>query len=321
VAVEPINPGPWGDLRPGSSTTPSKGAVTLHMHAPTYHEFRTWALSQGYVPETLAPHVEADNPLKTAERVLVHLAGSTFDEQPLPYAKLCALYRGATVSSSAPSPKAHVELDETLILGRKDRSWLKPGQYTVTHDDYDPYLYVTLTPDSPREGIKTLAHLSGALRLGPDTYRFPYEVLCRLAGQQWRAKGDQLAESSPAARLSADAPAVPRLCSCGTPLTGRAHQRYCSPRCRVKACRANPQRIAKTRGVRSVTGMTTFPTPMKRFLGPARRADGSIRDVFSDLPAPALFARMGDDAREHNEWTILKAGYRELVHERPELFE
>ena len=225
--------------------------------APTYREFRAWALAQGYTPETLAPHVQADNPEQTAERLLVHLAGTPWDDESLPYPKLCQLYWGAAATApAAPTSRGHVELAEALVAGRKDRPWLKPGQYTVTHRFTDPYLYVTLGADAPRDGIKTLAHLAGALYLetdqdGPRVVRFPYEVLCRLAGMQWRSRGDQRAK----ALVSVSTPVVSaaeasRQCPCGAPLTGQASQRFCSPRCRMKASRANPQKIAKRGGQR-----------------------------------------------------------------------
>ena len=234
------------------------------MQAPTYKEFRDFALSHGYTGRTLAPHVEADEPVKTATRILVFLAGTRCDNELLPYPKLCHLYYGTTPTTpTAPahSARERVELSDALVSGRKDRPWLKPGQYTVTHEFTDPYLYITLTPDAPREGIKTLAHLAGALRLDADTYRFPYQVLCRIAGQQWRCHGDQLAQGTAPLVPSIEEhteehPDAPRCCPCGASLTGQASQRFCSTRCRKQASRANPQRIAKKRGVKSVTAIT-----------------------------------------------------------------
>jgi hypothetical protein len=283
--------------------------------APTYRAFRAWALAQGYTPETLAPFVQADNPLKTAERLLIHLAGTRWDDEPLPYPKLRQLYRGSDAPApAAPAPRGHVELADALISGRKDRPWLKPDQYTVTHCFTDPYLYVTLDADAPREGIKTLAHLAGALYLetdqdGPRVVRFPYEVLCRLAGMQWRSRGDQRAKAlaSMSTPVVSDAEA-PRLCPCGAQLTGQASQRFCSPRCRMKASRANPHRIAKKRGSKSVTAMIIPTTPLLHRIEPARRADGSLRDTFSDVPTPALLDRMSTEAIEHNKRTKMKYG-------------
>jgi len=54
---------------------------------------------------------------------------------------------------------------------------------------------------------------------------------------------------------------------------------------------------------------------------PLIRADGSTRDVFTDKPSPALLQRAGMDCKAHNDRTILKAGYQEIVRERPDLFE
>jgi hypothetical protein len=73
------------------------------MQSPTYLEFRQLALSQGWTSKDLAPFVQADQPEKTAERILYHLAGvvSTrsgfrWDDCPLPYPILCEVYtRGA----------------------------------------------------------------------------------------------------------------------------------------------------------------------------------------------------------------------------------
>jgi hypothetical protein len=223
------------------------------MQAPTYKEFRDFALTHGYTGSTLAPHTKADEPIKTATRIL--LAGTRWDDEPLPYPKLCALYNGVSTITSTHSTRAYVELSDALISGRKDRPWLKPDQFTITHRLTDPYLYVTLTSDAPREGIKTLAHLAAALCLetdadGPRRVQFSYETLCRLAGRQWRSRGDQRAEETAPVVQSTEAP---RRCACGAQLTGQTSQRFCSPRCRKQASRANPQRIAKNRGVKTVT--------------------------------------------------------------------
>jgi hypothetical protein len=66
---------------------------------PTYREFRTFALSQGWTPKDLAPFVQSAHPEKTAERILYHLAGAvssqtgfSWDECPLPYPMLCEVY-------------------------------------------------------------------------------------------------------------------------------------------------------------------------------------------------------------------------------------
>jgi hypothetical protein len=123
--------------------------------APTYKEFRTFALARGWTPKDLALFVQADNPLKSAARILYHLAGTRWDAEPLPYPKLCQLYRGsAATTPAAPAPRGHVELAEALVSGRKDRPWLKPDQYTVTHRFTDPYLYVTLEADAPATGSR-----------------------------------------------------------------------------------------------------------------------------------------------------------------------
>jgi hypothetical protein len=69
------------------------------MTAPTYQDFRQLAIHQGWTPKDLAPFVQADQPEKTAERILYHLAGVvssqtgfSWDECPLPYPILCEVY-------------------------------------------------------------------------------------------------------------------------------------------------------------------------------------------------------------------------------------
>jgi hypothetical protein len=286
----------------------------------TYKEFRTWALSEGWTGRKLAPYMEADEPLKTATRILVLLAGTHFDDQPLPYPKLCQLYHAVSLKTMS-TPTAHVDLDTALTAGRKDHPWLKPGQFTISHKFCDPYLHVTLDADAPGDGIKTLAHLAGGLYLetdkhGPRKVRLPYEVLCRLAGRQWRARGDQV-EKAPEVTDAAEAP---RLCRCGVKLTGQASQRFCSARCRKQGSRANPLRIAKSRGSKSVTA-TIATRGVSHLVEATRRADGSLRDTFSGKAASQEFlSRASDDSREHNERTKLKAGYQDLVGEFPELF-
>jgi hypothetical protein len=91
-----------------------------------------------------------------------------------------------------------------------------------------------------------------------------------------------------------------RLCSYGKPLTGNAKQNHCSTKCRVVACRANSERIAKKRASESVTAMIIPATPLKRFVEPARRANGSLRDTFSDLPTPVLLCRASRDSEGFN---------------------
>jgi hypothetical protein len=268
---------------------------------PTYQQFKELAQSQGWSVGFIAQHTQADNPTKTAERILYHLAGTRWDSEPLPYPKLCQLYHGTKeTASAAPTPRPPVELTAALVAGRRDRPWLKPGQFIVQHRFTDPYLDVTLAPDAPREGIETLAHLAGALRLDADTYRFPYEVLCRLAGQQCRSLGDHRAKGMAPITPKAPDTEAPRLCPCGALLTGQASQRFCSTTCRKRASRMNPSRIAKKRESKSVTAMTIVTTLLSHRIESARRADGSLRDTFSDLPAPGLLERASRDSEEFN---------------------
>jgi hypothetical protein len=176
----------------------------------------------------------------------------------------------------------------------------------------DPYYLIVRCLDPAIDGqLRTLAHLSGGCRLDANTYRFPYEVICRLAGRQQR--GDRIASSEPAFpcehALNALAPAVlnDRQCPCGKPLTGNAKQKYCSTKCRVDACRTNPERVAAKRGgSKIVTAMIIPAHPLKRLVEASRRADGSLRDTFADVPAPSLLSRMNTEAVEHNLRTTVK---------------
>jgi len=61
----------------------------------TYKEFREFALSRSFTPETLAPFVQSDRPLQAAARIMVHLAGTRFDDEPLPFPMLCQLHAAA----------------------------------------------------------------------------------------------------------------------------------------------------------------------------------------------------------------------------------
>jgi hypothetical protein len=55
-----------------------------------------------------------------------------------------------------------------------------------------------------------------------------------------------------------------------------------------------------------VTAMITPITPMSHRIEPARRADGSIRDTFYDLPAPGLLARASRDSEEFNRRQVIR---------------
>jgi hypothetical protein len=166
----------------------------------------------------------------------------------------------------------------------------------------DPYYLMVRRLDSAVDGqLRTMAHLSGGCPLETHTYRLSYEVACRLAGRQQR--GERIAIADDTDALVVDEPTAQlaqRLCQCGKPLTGRADAKTCSPACRKQASRANPLRITKKRGSESVTAMIIHPTPLSHFVEPARRADGSLRDTFSDLPTSVLLARASRDSEEFN---------------------
>jgi hypothetical protein len=77
------------------------------MSVPTYQEFCQLALSQGWTPKDLAPFVQADNPERTAERILYYLtgivsshSGFSWDDCPLPYPILCEVYHRRALDRS-----------------------------------------------------------------------------------------------------------------------------------------------------------------------------------------------------------------------------
>jgi hypothetical protein len=98
------------------------------MNAPTYQDFRQLATSQGWTPKDLAPFVQADEPEKTAERILYHLAGVVssqtgfaWDECPLPYPILCEVYQHGALDRSLieapPDATAEPELSARTCPG------------------------------------------------------------------------------------------------------------------------------------------------------------------------------------------------------------
>jgi hypothetical protein len=99
------------------------------MTAPTYAQFRTLALSQGWTPKDLAPFVQSDNPEATANRILYHLAGVvssptgfSWDDCPLPYPILCEVYHRGQLDRSLIEPTDEARLCPCgkLLAGRSD---------------------------------------------------------------------------------------------------------------------------------------------------------------------------------------------------------
>jgi hypothetical protein len=172
----------------------------------------------------------------------------------------------------------------------------------------DPYALITRCLDSALDGqLRTLAHLSGGSKLDSQTYRFPYEIICRLAGRQQRGERFEInpdTDTDPAS-TSVDGMAS-RLCPCGKLLTSRADAKTCSPKCRQQVSRSNPERIAQKPGSRSVTAMNIPATPLSHLITANRRADGSLRDTFSDLPTSVLLARASRDSEEFNRRQALR---------------
>jgi hypothetical protein len=71
---------------------------------------------------TLAPHVEADAPIKTATRILVLLTGTRWDDEPLPYPRLRRLYYGQVAATKAiVSPLTPDE--QTVWIECQFRTW------------------------------------------------------------------------------------------------------------------------------------------------------------------------------------------------------
>jgi hypothetical protein len=211
----------------------------MSSQTPTYNQFRDFALSHGHTGRTLAPHVEADEPVKTATRILVFLAGTRWDEEPLPYPKLCRLYHGMeeteAIKPAKPKFPASIPLRDSCASYRID-------------DDSQSRLYVTTSDRTLWDSLAGLCNDAGGYHIqDTNIFCYPYEALCRMAGSQQRA----LDEAREALKSSDSLPS--RTCPCGQNLTGPARQLFCSPRCRKRASRANPRRTAKTRGSRSVT--------------------------------------------------------------------
>jgi hypothetical protein len=92
------------------------------MQATTYQEFRTWAYVNAYTTARLAPYIQSDSPEKAAERILVHLAGTRLDDEPLPYPKLCQLYHGEVASTTAAASPL-IPDEETAWIECQFRTW------------------------------------------------------------------------------------------------------------------------------------------------------------------------------------------------------
>jgi hypothetical protein len=121
------------------------------MNAPTYKEFRMWAYANAYTTETLAPYVQADNPLKAIERILFHLAGTRFDDEPLPYPKLCQLYQETTGlkakgTTDTTVAERHLAPDEeTAWIESQFRTWA-PERITMYYQNAALQWRVDLAP-------------------------------------------------------------------------------------------------------------------------------------------------------------------------------
>jgi hypothetical protein len=138
----------------------------------------------------------------------------------------------------------------------------QPSRFISYRSEDDDYYLIVRVIDPISDGqLRTLAHLSGGCKLDSHTFRFPYMVICRLAGRQQRGERfgpgvDGTFEVKEEIEAVVEGTAD-RLCPCGKALTGQASQRYCSPRCRQQACRANPEGLAQRKEFRSVTNSVT----------------------------------------------------------------
>jgi hypothetical protein len=227
------------------------------MQAPTYLEFRLWALDNNWLPSDLATFIEADNPQRTAVRILFHLHGTHWDDEPLPYPKLCQLYRGEAVASSAPEPmrSAHV---------RVPHETRHPGEYGQDEIDQVPvvtfqqfrrlanqrgwserWLIEQVKPyfDEPTDTIRRILHgthvpthecseqdgrVVEAHHEPMDDVAIPYTCLLDLYHQATRPSPLPVGQRSCA-------------CNCGQRVRGR--QRYANPGCKQRAYRSRTSRI------------------------------------------------------------------------------
>jgi hypothetical protein len=221
------------------------------MYAPTYLELRLWALENGYTPSTLAPYVESDNPQKTAVRILFHLHGSRWDDEPIPYPKLCQLYHGEEPASSSLDSERSIRMRvirEARYVGEygqdeidnapcitfqqfrrlvKQRGWSE--RWLI--EQVKPYL------DEPRETVHRIlygAHVPAhecseqdgrvveAHHEPMDEVAIPYTCLIDLYHQ---------------ATQPGPLPDGQRSCGCGCGQRVRGRQRYATPGCRQRAYR------------------------------------------------------------------------------------
>jgi hypothetical protein len=228
---------------------------------PTYREFREFALSKGLTPETLAPYVQSDSPEKAAERILVYLAGTRWDDKPLPYPRLCQLYHSDyPTDKPETSVRAPCILNQTLPLEVPDapplhRAWLDlfDAGWTLEKiadtwnqslesveailDDLSqqplpPEPYLLALPKTEAEGkkyrqlLRELAHRGWSQdslnRITGGIY-FP-ELLATITGK---------VSTSRKSRSTLDSK---RTCPCCKKRV-KGRQQYCSDACKMKAAR------------------------------------------------------------------------------------
>jgi hypothetical protein len=235
------------------------------MQAPTYKEFRTWAYVNAYTPETLAPYVQADNPLKAAERVLVHLADTRWDSVPLPYPKLCQLYHGESSSETrepstlAPRPFNQIPRTEVLDVPPLHRAWLNLWDAGWSVEK------IATTWNQPPDSVEAILDDLSQQPLPPEhvTLSLPrnraecdkrHQLLRELAERGWsqesllRITGCYTTEvlssiiGKPSSKASAPRKSRAKLspsrrCICGCKKRLKGRQRYASDACRKKVTR------------------------------------------------------------------------------------
>jgi hypothetical protein len=99
---------------------------------PTYKEFRALVEAKQWSVAWLAQRCKANEPTKTVERILYHLAGTSWDEEPLPYPSLCKLYWEAMGEGTPEQVAASLPLMDTRYLLPMHEAQ-RAGRHAQTH--------------------------------------------------------------------------------------------------------------------------------------------------------------------------------------------